>query len=282
MGHNSSSISFPNYTVNIETENGKIFPVSYHSLVEHILLLRKVIDHPEMTKEGTILNNCINDYCRRMAQGKMRTTAEQSKLPWQIEWIWHVHRLHPLHYLNDCYKQISGGVVDKQAHTLLEKHKKTNKSMMIFSSNNMSDSLFYPSIDLTSAIIRQNDFLEKFQKHFLFSYDLQQFDEFIFQHLIRDYVSFVKLSRKYQLIVPTFDIDLIWHTHMRYPSDYYKFSTAICGFILNHDDCIEQYLIIDVYQTTADRWKQSYQSEYGKNIDRKGSSTMAFPSDFGS
>jgi hypothetical protein len=68
----------------------------------------------------------------------------------------------------------------------------------------ITQSLFVPFIDLKSAIIRQKDFL--------YSYDLQEFNELRFQNLVQDYVSFVKLARKTQMIVPTFDIDLIWHT----------------------------------------------------------------------
>jgi hypothetical protein len=49
-----------------------------------------------------------------MVKGRLRTEKQQSKLPWQIEWIWHVHRLHPLEYLNDCTKQLSHRLVDKQ------------------------------------------------------------------------------------------------------------------------------------------------------------------------
>ncbi len=140
--------------------------------------------------------------------------------------------------------------------------------------------LFHQSIS-ASAVIRQNDFLEKFQKHFLYSYDLQEFGELRFQNLVEDYVSFVKLARKGQMIVPTFDIDLIWYTHMRYPSDYHKFSTDLCGFILNHDDSIEQSVLIDAYQTKANRWKQTYQSQYNKNINREHSQTIKYRSSRG-
>jgi hypothetical protein len=99
---NSSSDSIKNYTARIETKDEKIFKISYHSLVEYILLLRKVIHHPEMRKEGPLLDSFIQNYCQRMARGEMRTEDQQLKLPWEIEWIWHVNRLYPLTYLNDC------------------------------------------------------------------------------------------------------------------------------------------------------------------------------------
>jgi hypothetical protein len=255
---NASSKSYPNYRGKTKTKDGRTFIISYRTFVEHILLLRKVINHPEMKKEGPLLDSVIQDYCQRMARDEMRTTDQQLKLPWQIEWIWHVHRLHPLTYLNDCSTQLSDGLVDKNAVTLIHNHEKKNKLKMIFPSDN-GYSLFVPSIDLRSAVIRQNDFLNKFQKHFLYSYDLELFGELRFQSIVQDYVSFMKLAKKGEIIVPTFDIDLIWHTYMRFPSYYHKLSEALCGFILDHDDAIESSILTDAYQITADRWKQTYQ-----------------------
>jgi hypothetical protein len=53
-----------------------------------------MIAHPEMMQEER-LNRFIEEYCRRMSQQEMTTKHQQRRLPWRIEWIWHVHRLHP-------------------------------------------------------------------------------------------------------------------------------------------------------------------------------------------
>jgi hypothetical protein len=78
------------------------------------------------------------------------------------------------------------------------------------------------------------------------------------------------------MIVPTFDIDLIWHSYMRRPSHYHQFSIALCGFILDHDDSIEQNILSDNYQKTADRWKAMYKIDYGQNIHRKNVETSQY------
>jgi hypothetical protein len=78
--------------------------------------------------------------------------------------------------------------------------------------------------------------------------------------------------------VPTFDIDLIWHTNMRYPSDYHAFTKVECGFILNHDDSIESSILSDAFQSTAKRGKQTYQTEYGTHVYRKHLITSPYPS----
>ncbi|CAF0954814.1 unnamed protein product [Adineta steineri] len=89
-----------------------------------------------------------------------------------------------------------------------------------------------------------------------------------FEQIVQNYISFMKLAKKGTMIVPTFDIDLIWHTHMRSPMSYIDFSTTVCGFILNHDDSIDKNVLNVAYENTTNQWKLTYQSEYGQNIDR--------------
>ena len=268
MGASVSFALIRHHEAIIHTHDKQIFEIAYHALVEHIFLLRKVIQNPKVCVQGVELDRLIQDYCQRMASGQMRKQRVQETLPWEIEWIWHVHRLHPIDYLNDCKNQLRDGLVDKQAFNFISKNKVTYNPSVNYYSLERKDSLFSPSIDLSSAIIRQRKFLENFQKHALFSYKLHRLDELTFENLIQTYVSFIKLAKKNQMIVPTFDIDLIWHTHMRHPSDYHKFSKALCGFILNHDDDIESSKLTSAYSETADRWKQTYQTDYGKYIDR--------------
>ena len=276
MGHSlSRSSTYSNYSARIETNDGKTFLFNYHSLVEHILLLRKVINHPEMTRKGTELDYFIQAYSKKMTNNEMTTKEEQLAIPWQIEWIWHVHRLHPRNYLNDCQKQLSQGLVNKKTTQFMKKYQKEEKLKIEFSSIK-SDYLFVPSIDLNEAVLRQKDFLDKFQKHYLYSYDLKKFERSRFDNLVQDYVSFIKLAETSRMIVPTFDIDLIWHTHMRYPAYYHEFSIGLCGFVLDHNDAIESHILSDAYQITADRWKQTYQSEYGKHIDRQHLQTSKY------
>ncbi|CAF1361254.1 unnamed protein product [Adineta steineri] len=144
----SSPSSFSNVEATIQIKDGITFRISYADLVDHILLLRKVISHPEMTEQGAKLDYFIQDYCKRMAHQVM-------------------------------------------------------------------------------------------------------------------------ITRENEMIVPTFDIDIIWHSHMRRPIHYRTVSKALCGFVLDHDDAIEQNILSNSYQKTAERWKQAYKTDYDHNIDRK-------------
>jgi hypothetical protein len=99
---NSASSSIPNIYVTTPTTDEKKFRIPYADLIDHVLLLRQVMSHPEMTQRGPMLDYFIKDYCKRMAQKEMTTKHQQLKLPWQVEWIWHVHR-HPMHSFHQCY-----------------------------------------------------------------------------------------------------------------------------------------------------------------------------------
>ncbi|CAF1256041.1 unnamed protein product [Adineta steineri] len=265
----SSPSSFSNFEATIQIKDGITFRISYADLVDHVLLLRKVISHPEMTEQGVELDYFIQDYCKRMAQQEMISKKQQLKLPWQIEWIWHVHRLHPIAYFNDCTKQLQGGnLVDKLAYNLIEKRYKKHDSKTVFTSIK-NDSSFVPSIDLTQAVIRQRYFLQNFQKHDLSERSFKQQDLSYFEQLVQNYVLFFKLARENEMIIPTSDIDIIWHSHMRRPVHYRTVSKALCGFVLDHDDAIEQSILSNNYQKTAERWKQAYNTDYDHDIDRK-------------
>ncbi len=64
-----------------------------------------------------------------------------------------------------------------------------------------------------------------------------QDNSFISKALDR-YRKFVHLKKMYpqESLVPMYDIDLLWHTHMLYPEAYCLDTLAYLGKILNHDD----------------------------------------------
>jgi hypothetical protein len=105
---------------------------------------------------------------------------------------------------------------------MIKNRNKKHDSKIVFTSIKSRLS-FIPSIDLVQAVIRQREFLGKFKQHRLYSWEFKQEDHSNFEDQVQNYVSFMKLARKNEMIVPTFDIDLIWHSNMRRPSHYHKF-----------------------------------------------------------
>ena len=49
---------------------------------------------------------------------------------------------------------------------------------------------------------------------------------------------YLKQQNTQQFLVPCYDIDLIWHTHQVHTLHYSKDTTAILGFVLKHDDSV--------------------------------------------
>ncbi|CAF1197934.1 unnamed protein product [Adineta ricciae] len=230
-------------------------PISFDNLVDHIHLLRQAVDQLEMTQDERLLNRYVKEYCQKMSREEILEDYRQSRLSWPILWIWHLHMLHPLAYYKDCVSQLPDGQLIDPSIQHFPSYASAHRRYMPF----------FPSVDLAKAAIRQRDFLKKFQKHFLYSNDLLHIDRSFFPLLVDDYLSFIRLGERNQLLVPTFDIDLIWHTHLRNPTHYRQTSLNLCGFVLDHDDSIKKPVLREGYKNTAQRWKNAYQTNYEQN-----------------
>ncbi|CAF2520132.1 unnamed protein product [Rotaria sp. Silwood2] len=129
---------------------------------------------------------------------------------------------------------------------------------------------FVPSIDLAAASLRQIPFLEKFKKHSLYSSDFRQINHSLFRKMVGHYILFLQLGKRKHLIVPTFDIDLIWHTHLRSPTHYRFTTTALCGYVLlNHDDSIDEKTLAGAFSDTTHLWNSTYNSTYSQSSTNK-------------
>jgi hypothetical protein len=82
---------------------------------------------------------------------------------------------------------------------------------------------------------------------------------------ISRYGKFVSLSNRYpqQPVTPTWDIDLVWHTHQLFPSAYHSDNYAETGRVPDHDiKRIEPEESLERRVTTSKLW----QAEFGEHI----------------
>jgi hypothetical protein len=95
-------------------------------------------------------------------------------------------------------------------------------------------------------------------------------DEFLAEG-VENYIKFLKLKPKAWksriLLVPTYQIDLMWHTHILSSiGDYNKDCTAIMGRTLHHDDSFTDRSdggVLDVaYKATIRLWKEEYDCNF--------------------
>jgi hypothetical protein len=87
---------------------------------------------------------------------------------------------------------------------------------------------------LRDAVIRQSEFVDKMNKHLWIRSPAIQGT---LRRGIARYRHFLKLLKLYpgRTIVPTLDIDLVWHTHQCSSAAYAAATKAIVGRFINHD-----------------------------------------------
>ena len=102
------------------------------------------------------------------------------------------------------------------------------------------------SFDLIQGLYRQLSFINKICGNYMCCNHEYWTNPRIIEASIRRYFKFLDLIAEYRprrkVLVPTIDIDLIWHTHqcLDDSSSYCNYTRALLGGgILNHDDTIE-------------------------------------------
>ncbi|CAG8655314.1 8634_t:CDS:2 [Racocetra persica] len=114
------------------------------------------------------------------------------------------------------------------------------------------------SIDLVSAVHRQRRFTEKIVKNkWIDRLEVQE-------NSITRYLKFLSLIKEKSniFLVPTFDIDLCWHTHQLHASFYRSFTKKHIGRIINHDDTSPKELLLINFEATAQAWNKKYHEPY--------------------
>ncbi|KAL1545207.1 glycine-rich domain-containing protein 1-like [Salvia divinorum] len=175
-------------------------------------------------------------------------------VPLDCEWIWHSHRLNPIRYKKDC-QELYGRLLDNK--NVISSVEGTLKNQ----TEDMWKTLFpgepfeldlevkqeniitgdgvvtekFTKYDLVSAVQRQTPFFHQVSQ-------LHMNDTRYIRGAVARYKGFLHLIKRNKeqgiqsFIVPTYDIDLIWHTHQLHPASYSEDLLKFVGRILGHDD----------------------------------------------
>ena len=184
--------------------------------------------------------------------------------PLDVHWVWHVHMLAPVQYRMDCMAVVGDRVLNHALQSL----------DVIMSNSEMTRVAWkrrYPNVpfdftdlktykegdtpsagpdeekqppgaegfrskityDIVNAAMRQGAF------YYQVSLPHYKDREFMADGIVR-YKMFLALKKenKDKFIVPCYDIDLAWHTHQVHPALYYQDTMEILGFVLKHDDSV--------------------------------------------
>ncbi|VUC20063.1 unnamed protein product [Clonostachys rosea] len=114
---------------------------------------------------------------------------------------------------------------------------------------------------LRDAVLRQGKFVEKM-------HDLLWIRspalEGTLQRAIGRYENFCELMRRVPsvMVVPTQDIDLVWHTHQCAAAQYVSDTQARVGRFINHDDAIRPGRLRDGFERTARLYREHFSQDY--------------------
>lgn len=196
--------------------------------------------------------------------------------PLDCAWIWHCHRLNPVQYIRDCtacYGKLldapnvpTGIESEAVPHTkqlwdsqFSEEKYETAFEDLSHKNNAYSKRITY---DLQAAVERQSSFFYQVSRpHF----EEESFLKAALQRY-KGYLYLLKLSSLRLFLVPTYDIDLMWHSHQRSPKVYQEDTVKFLGKVLNHDDTdsdrTEGQKLDTGFSRTRDLWQQTFGSSY--------------------
>ncbi|THU97514.1 hypothetical protein K435DRAFT_721816 [Dendrothele bispora CBS 962.96] len=121
------------------------------------------------------------------------------------------------------------------------------------------------SIDLIGATLRQGSFISKMQS---FGWTSPRYltgsNEVVLHHAVARYHAFLDLmvTNPTSMIVPTLDIDLVWHTHQLLARKYRKDCSTLLGKFLDHDDKVEEGRLALSFELTTKLWQDRFGLPY--------------------
>ena len=203
--------------------------------------------------------------------------------PPDVAWLWHCHRLAPLdyeRYVTDRFGKMlepmppfavqveginCGGYDDQDGIRTRNTWSSLYSNEPFFllvkeRPNPMANSPLVGGFDLAGSSERQATFLwQVSDPHFADPTFLVDAEE--------NYHRFLGLVSKGRPLVPTYQIDLMWHTHMLASlTDYHADCIAIRGAKFHHDDSMNDRTpgaSLDIaFQVTKALWKSAYGRDY--------------------
>ncbi|TXG60033.1 hypothetical protein EZV62_014606 [Acer yangbiense] len=207
-------------------------------------------------------------------------------VPLDCEWVWHCHRLNPLQYKSDS-EELYGRILDNS--NVVSSVKRTcarqteeiwnklypeepynfdlTKVSSEYSSAEPSELEKYTKYDLVSAVRRQSPFFYQVSRNHMNN-------EIFLEEAVARYKGFLHLIKRNRersmrrFCVPTYDIDLIWHTHQLHPVSYCKNMSDLLGKILEHDDVDQDRTkgkkLDTGFSGTTKQWEETFGSRYWK------------------
>ena len=233
-------------------EKASHLQISVNDIIEqlqyHIQFLQEVDDKPELkTKEYWKLA------AFRYEKYWLPLVSKYSKpnlvAPLDVEWMWHCHLLAPVNYIQDCTKLV-GKVINHKLRADWERNVCQDRARQLWSQMYEDEpfDVVYTQ-ELVKDSLKMRNFRSCFsydiiaaserQSNFFYNVSLPHYrDRLFLENALTRYKQFLYIKRHFPdaPLVPCYDIDLVWHTHMLNPIKYASDMTMIGGGLLHHDD----------------------------------------------
>lgn len=251
-----------------------------------LVFIKKVDQYRPSLYSGPMVAEAIRRY--EMFWLPLLAEADQSHAelcgPIDVEWVWHVHLLAPLHYKEDTYT-ILGRFPNHQLLAKKDQTRAYERARSLWSTKYPHEPFDTPSLESLSARPADDprrsfhsklsyDLAEAIsrQRWFCYQVSLPHYREpqFLKAALVRykKYL-FLKRHNPSEFLVPCYDMDLIWHSHQLHPLAYEKDTKHILGRTLNHDDSVndrsEGSKLCRSDRVTRDLWRRFFREEFAKS-----------------
>jgi hypothetical protein len=245
--------------------------------LEHRALLRAVhLCDRDLYKAGEHLERAVDIYLRNWLPSldSMRSADDWTAPYLDVAWVWHIHKLDPLQYSKDCHQWFG---------RLLDAPKGVNpfsfSTSLVCNTANQCTAITSDTSDSRSELISKAER----QASLLWHLRWPEYDEIGFlEDSVDRYKMMLALMGKHPktFIVPTYDIDNIWHTHMAFPSIYQADCTRLAGREIGHDDSDSERAPGSKLHTGAATTERLWREEYGSEWRKQGAMYRGEPPDW--
>ncbi|KAJ1480522.1 hypothetical protein T484DRAFT_1900964 [Baffinella frigidus] len=187
------------------------------------------------------LERAINDYSRIFLPLLAGWTAASPPPPPPIEvaWVWQLHKLDPRAYERDCVKAFGRVVGVHPGQNPFTAATACGAPAACSEEEEGSRE----EEDQTTAVSITTDIAASAERQAVFLWQVrwaEYSEETWLTEAETRYRMMLRLmgQNHARFIVPTYDIDLMWHTHMAFPEDYRKDSLRLAGRVVPHDDSV--------------------------------------------
>ena len=244
--------------------------------INQLSFLKHVSDEPALLNTG-ILKQALDRYEHLWLPLAAKHPSEALAAPLDIEWIWHCHLLAPVAYQQDCNKLV-GRIVDHYVFGDKDRVKKLQRSKSLWQdeypnepfevdfkrstgSDSASGATSQLSYDILSAVSRQ--------KVFFYQVSLPHYRDLRFlNYALGRYRKFLYLKQQNPnlFIVPCYDTDLLWHTHMLHPLNYKSDMELFFNKTFNHDDSVNDRSEGSKLNASQKETQDLWLSTFGENF----------------